>query len=139
MYIGPLVQRISKYYCTRLLLIIETLKCSTRRDPVLVSKVPPHPHLLYALWSSSIWLLLTKQSTTPYAQPVLLAPLARYFDSYHRLHLQSVCVAPPTNLPLSLLRESFVIAIGFNVTAAHLCARSILRSGREASLGASLP
>ena len=34
-------------------------------------------------------------------------------------------MAPPTNLPLSLLWESLVIAIGLNPAAAHLCERGI--------------
>lgn len=51
----------------------------------------------------------------------------------------SLCVAPPTNVPLSLLRESFVIAIRFNVTAAHLCERDVLGYRRPASLGGALP
>ncbi|KAI9524588.1 hypothetical protein NQZ68_016597 [Dissostichus eleginoides] len=84
----------------------------------------PSP-VLCALWSSSICLLLTPQST-PDAQPVLLAPLACNFDSYGftlRLH-----VAPPPNLPLSLLWESLVIAIGLNPAVAHQCEHGILCS-----------
>lgn len=38
----------------------------------------------------------------------------------------SLCVAPPTNLPLSLLWESLVIAIGHNPAPAHLCEHGIL-------------
>ena len=34
-------------------------------------------------------------------------------------------MAPPTNLPLSLLWESLVIAIGLNPAAAHLCERGV--------------
>ena len=38
----------------------------------------------------------------------------------------SLRAVPPTNLPLSLLWESLVIAIGLNLTVAHLCERGIL-------------
>lgn len=38
----------------------------------------------------------------------------------------SLCVAPPTNLPLSLPWESLVIAIGLNLAVAHLCEYGVL-------------
>lgn len=38
----------------------------------------------------------------------------------------SLCVVPPTNLTLSLLWESLVIAIGLNPAVAHLCEHGIL-------------
>lgn len=53
----------------------------------------------------------------------------------------SLCVAPPTNLPLSLLWESLVIAIGLNPTMAHLCEHGILyvRHRRTGSSNSLLP
>lgn len=133
--------KISKYYRAPLLIIIETLKCSTGRNLVLVSKAPPplpSPPLIfcmpYGAAPSGCFSLNSPPPPTPNLCFWLLS--ARYFDSYRRLHLQSVCAAPPTNLPLSLLRESFVIAIGFNTTAAHLCAREAFS---DASSGAFLP
>lgn len=38
----------------------------------------------------------------------------------------SLCAAPPTNLPLSLLWESLVIAIGLDQAVPHLCEHGIL-------------
>lgn len=116
---------------------------STGRESVLVSKAP-HPPLPtppvfcmpYGAAPSGCFSLNSPPPPTPnlrfWLRSLAILTATTGFTS-------SLCVAPPTNLPLSLLREPFVIAIGFNVTAAHLCERDVLGCGRPASLGVFLP
>lgn len=99
---------------------------STGRESVLVSKAPPPPPtppvfcMPYGAAPSGCFSLNSPPPPTPnlrfWLRSLAILTATTGFTS-------SLCVAPPTNLPLSLLRESFVIAIGFNVAAAHLCER----------------
>lgn len=97
----------------------------TRRGSVQVSQTSPPCLLLRALWSGSIWLLLTKQSTPPTPNLCFWLRSLAILTASSGFTL-SLCVAPPTNLPLSLLWESLVIAIGLSPAVAHLCEHGIL-------------